>query len=147
VLRHSCSPCGLVTHRFGGWAYQPPPIFYEIINWINYFKFTILFIDRGWSMSEVNQKYHWDNIDEKMVVESTQDTASILELNKEERNDFDTQKNSDMKYKEGWTKVATIPNIIIDQLMKDGVWFDKKKMKQWLNDPDNKYFRTGGKWI
>ena len=52
-----------------------------------------------------------------------------------------------MKYKEGWTKVATIPNIIIDQLMKDGVWFDKKKMKQWLNDPDNKYFRTGGKWI
>ena len=98
-------------------------------------------------MSEVNQKYHWDNIDEKMVVESTQDTASILELNKEERNDFDTQKNSDMKHKEGWTKVATIPNIIIDQLMKDGVWFDKKKMKQWLNDPDNKYFRTGGKWI
>ena len=98
-------------------------------------------------MSEVNQKYHWDNIDEKMVVESTQDTASILELNNEERNDFDTQKNSDMKYKEGWTKVATIPNIIIDQLMKDGVWFDKKKMKQWLNDPDNKYFRTGGKWI
>ena len=98
-------------------------------------------------MSEVNQKYHWDNIDEKMVVESTQDTASILELNKEERNDFDTQKNSDMKYKEGWTKVATIPNIVIDQLMKDGVWFDKKKMKQWLNDPANKYFRTGGKWI
>ena len=98
-------------------------------------------------MSEVNQKYHWDNIDEKMVVESTQDTASILELNKEERNGFDTQKNSDMKYKEGWTKVATIPNIIIDQLIKDGVWFDKKKMKQWLNDPDNKYFRTGGKWI
>ena len=98
-------------------------------------------------MGEVNQKYHWDNIDEKLVVESTQETASILELNKEERNEFDTQKNSEMKYQEGWTKVATIPNIVIDQLMKDGVWFDKKKMKQWLNDPDNKYFRTGGKWI
>jgi len=95
----------------------------------------------------VQQKAHYDAIDDKLVVESIQDTAPILESNKYERNEFDVQRNSDMKYKEGWNKVATIPNIVIDQLMRDGTWFDKKAMKKWLNDPDNKAFRTGGGWI
>ena len=95
----------------------------------------------------VKQQAHWDKIDEKLIVESTQDIAPILEKNKAERNEFDIQRNSELKYKEGWTKVATIPNIIIDKLMKAGVWGDKKAMKKWLNDPDQKAFRTGGKWL
>ena len=95
----------------------------------------------------VKQRAHWDNIDEKLIVESTQDIAPILKQNKAERNEFDIQRNSELKYKEGWTKVATIPNIIIDKLMKAGVWGDKKAMKKWLNDPDQKTFRTGGKWL
>ena len=95
----------------------------------------------------VKQRAHWDKIDEKLIVESTQDIAPILKKNKAERNEFDIQHNSELKYKEGWTKVATIPNIIIDKLMKAGVWGDKKAMKKWLNDPDQKAFRTGGKWL
>ncbi len=95
----------------------------------------------------VKQRAHWDKIDEKLIVESTQDIAPILKQNKAERNEFDIQRNSELKYKEGWTKVATIPNIIIDKLMKEGVWGDKKAMKKWLNDPDQKAFRTGGKWL
>ena len=97
--------------------------------------------------SQVHQKAHWDNIEDKLIVESIQDTDPILKANKIERNEFDVQRNSDMKYKEGWNKVATIPNIVIDQLMRDGTWFDKQAMKKWLNDPDNKAFRTGGGWI
>ncbi len=95
----------------------------------------------------VKQQAHWDNIDEKLIVESTQDTAPILENNKFERNEFDTKFNSDQKYNRGFTKVASIPNIVIDQLMRDGTWFDKQAMKKWLNDPDNKAFRTGGGWV
>jgi hypothetical protein len=95
----------------------------------------------------VKQQAHWDNIDEKLIVESTQDTAPILESNKFERNEFDTKFNSDQKYNRGFTKVASIPNIVIDQLMRDGTWFDKQAMKKWLNDPDNKAFRTGGGWV
>lgn len=95
----------------------------------------------------VKQKAHWDQIDEKLIIESTQDTAQILESNKFERNEFDTQFNSGQKYNRGFTKVASIPNIIIDKLMRDGVWHDKDAMKKWLNDPDNKAFRTGGGWV
>ena len=95
----------------------------------------------------VKQKAHWDDIDKKLIVESTQDIAPIMEANKIERNEFDVIRNSDMKYKESWNKVATIPNIVIDKLMRDGTWHDKKRMKLWLNDPDNKPYRTGGGWL
>lgn len=95
----------------------------------------------------VLQRGYIDDIDNKLVVESIQDTAPILESNKFEKKEFETKFNSDQKYNRGFTKVATIPNIVIDKLMRDGTWFDKKAMKKWLNDPDNKAFRTGGGWI
>jgi hypothetical protein len=95
----------------------------------------------------VKQKAHWDKIDEKLVIESSQDTFPILESNRFERNEFDVKNNSELKYNRGFTKVATIPNIIIDKLMRDGTWYDKAAMKRWLNDPDNKPYRTGGGWI
>ena len=95
----------------------------------------------------VKQKAHWDKIDEKLIIESSQDTAPILKSNKYERNEFDTKFNSGQKYNRGFTKVASIPNIVIDKLMRDGTWFDKKAMKKWLNDPNNKAFRTGGGWV
>jgi hypothetical protein len=95
----------------------------------------------------VKQRAHLDNIDGKLIIESSQDTAPILESNRFERNEFDVKHNSDMKYDRGFTKVATIPNIIIDKLMRDGTWFDKKAMKKWLNDSNNKAFRTGGGYL
>jgi len=39
-------------------------------------------------------------------------------------------------------KVASIPMNIYFDLKQRGILNDQKKMKQWLNDPDNKYFRT-----
>jgi hypothetical protein len=42
------------------------------------------------------------------------------------------------------TKVAEIPLVIVNRLMQQGIWGDDKKMRQWLNDPDNRSFRSGG---
>ena len=99
------------------------------------------------SQPQVFQRGYIDDIDNKLVVESIQDTAPILESNKFERKEFDAKFNSDQKYNRGFTKVATIPNIIFDKLMRDVTWYDKEAMKKWLNEPDNKSFRTGGGWI
>lgn len=90
----------------------------------------------------VKQRAFYDEIEDKLVVQSQQDTAPILENNKRARNEFDVTYNSDIKHANGWTKVAEIPNIVIDQLMKEGRWGDRKAMKKWLNNPDNKMFRT-----
>jgi hypothetical protein len=41
-------------------------------------------------------------------------------------------------------QVAELPAIIVNRLIREGIWGDDKKMRQWLNDPDNRDFRTGG---
>jgi len=39
-------------------------------------------------------------------------------------------------------RVARIPLIVVEQMMRDGVWNDPERMKAWLNDPANAAFRT-----
>ena len=44
-------------------------------------------------------------------------------------------------------KIASIPMTVIDRLNQKGIMrgfhvLDQKKFKEWLNDPDNRFFRT-----
>jgi hypothetical protein len=38
--------------------------------------------------------------------------------------------------------VAEIPMVIYQKAVREGWAEDKKKFKEWLNDPDNKMFRS-----
>lgn len=40
--------------------------------------------------------------------------------------------------------VASIPLPLAEQMMREGWFHDDAKMKQWLNDPDNRAFRIWG---
>jgi hypothetical protein len=46
------------------------------------------------------------------------------------------------------TKVASIPLIVVQQLAKKGIMNqaggikDKVRFRKWLNDPDNRFFKT-----
>jgi hypothetical protein len=41
-------------------------------------------------------------------------------------------------------QVAEIPMIVVHRLMRDGIWGDDKALRKWLNDRDNRAFRTSG---
>lgn len=41
-------------------------------------------------------------------------------------------------------QVAELPTIVVNRLIREGIWGDDKAMRRWLNDPDNRDFRTGG---
>ena len=41
-----------------------------------------------------------------------------------------------------WSKVASIPMPLYYRLKRDGIADDPKRMKAWLNDADNRFFRT-----
>jgi len=41
-------------------------------------------------------------------------------------------------------QVAELPAVIVNRLIREGIWGDQKKMKRWLNDPEHRDFRTGG---
>ena len=80
-----------------------------------------------------------------IVIETRQDISGIIEQNKKEYNSFDERaKWSDELF---GNKVASIPLTVIDDLNKLGIMrgfavLDEKRFKAWLNNSDNRVFRT-----
>jgi hypothetical protein len=80
-----------------------------------------------------------------VVIETKQDCSDIVEQNKKEFNSFDERAR--------WgndifsNKVASIPLTAIDDLQRKGIMrgfavVDQKKFNEWLNHPDQRFFRT-----
>ena len=69
------------------------------------------------------------------VIETQQDVSAIAEKNKREFNDTPD------RYRDV-NKVASIPLNGYYDLKRRGIADDPKKFKQWLNDRDNRVFRT-----
>ena len=80
-----------------------------------------------------------------IVIETRQDISDILEQNKKEYNSFDERaKWSNELF---GNKIASIPMTVIDDLNKQGIMrgfaiLDEKRFKAWLNERDNRVFRT-----
>ena len=82
-------------------------------------------------------KYWNDNGDGTYTIETDQDMTGIIESNKKQHNATDKH----TKHGE-WSKVASIPMTVYYDLKQKGIVDDPKAFKKWLNDPDNKFFRT-----
>ena len=84
---------------------------------------------------------HFDS-DGGMTLETTQDVTGIIEGNKKAFNEITSQnKWGDL------TKVARLPLTVVDDLNKKGIMrgfavMDETRFKAFLNDPDNRFFRT-----
>ena len=106
---------------------------------------------RDWGANLVRTEAWTD--DNKIIVESAQDCGEIARSNKSVRNQTDIKFNSKFDRKGRWHWAARIPNIIVDRLMREKApsgltkWNDKKYMKKWLNDQDNRAWRTGGGYV
>ena len=75
---------------------------------------------------------------ETFTIQTTQKVDDVVEDNKTYYNAMDE--------KAGWKgdmhRVARIPIHLYYQLKKQGVADSDHKFKLWLNDPDNRFFRT-----
>ena len=80
----------------------------------------------------------YDESEDRLIIERVQDVEPILEANKRAFNDADTSWKREMNH------VARIPKVIIDEYMKRGINLlaDEAALKRFLNDPDNRLFRT-----
>lgn len=85
----------------------------------------------------IRRFFHWDDSENCFYIETEQDMAPILESNRREANEAPDRWGE-------WTKVATIPISVYYDLKKKGIADDEAAMKRWLNDPDNRFFRTKG---
>jgi len=85
----------------------------------------------------INRTWHYNSETDEATVETKQDITAIIEEN---RDNFNLQEKHS-KYGE-WNKVASIPLSIYFELKAQGKLDDTAFMKRWLNDPENRYFRT-----
>ena len=88
-----------------------------------------------------NYKKH-DTSDGK-VIEAVQDVSDIVERNKKEYNNNSKKWGDDVFD----NKIASIPMTVVDKLNQQGIMrgfhvLDQKAFFKWLNDPDNRFFRT-----
>ena len=77
-----------------------------------------------------------------LIIETKQNVQPFLEQNKASYAQVDER----ARWGE-FTKIASIPFTVIQQLNKEGILkgfhiVEPKKLKAWLNDPDNRFFRT-----
>jgi hypothetical protein len=83
------------------------------------------------------EKWHEDDSTGQIHIEQVQDVTPIVEANKALYNLSDgVPRFGDGK------RVASIPMVIYMELKRQGIAQDEKKLRQWLNDPDNRAFRT-----
>ncbi len=85
----------------------------------------------------ITRIWHYDAEKDEATIETRQDVSQIIEENKQEYAQIDER----ARWGE-WTRVASIPMSIYFKMKAEGKLDDEAYMKRWLNDPDNKYFRT-----
>ena len=85
------------------------------------------------------QWFHFDNSTGKMGLETQQDVTAIVESTKGAFNPVDERAN----WKGDVHRVASIPMLIYNDLAKISNNFkDQAVIRKWLNDKDNRVFRT-----
>jgi len=82
--------------------------------------------------------WHYDAEKDQATIQTVIDATLVVETNKERFNSFDERANwnGDMHH------VASIPMALFYQMKAEGKLDDQAYMKRWLNDPDNRAFRT-----
>lgn len=93
-------------------------------------------------MFNILRLWHYDTDTDKVTIETRQGATdsynALLDLNAASRN----LTSAKTPYQDGMHHVARIPLVILEDLQRRGITRDQKEMKKWLNDPENRYFRT-----
>ena len=84
----------------------------------------------------VRSTFHYDQDTGGFVIQARQEVDSILTDNHENYKDRDSSWKGDVHH------VASIPSTIWAELKREGIADDEKALKRWLDDPDNRAFRT-----
>lgn len=90
-------------------------------------------------LTGITEYFHWNPQDESFTIEMVQDVTAIAEHAKRQYNDTDERAR--------WTgdmanHVGVIPLSILYAPENRHLREDPQAMKDWLNNPDNRIFRT-----
>lgn len=83
----------------------------------------------------ISHVFYYDDVTDEATITAEQDVDDVVEFNKQQFNEQHGRWGE-------FTKVASLPLVVYHDLQKKGVLDDRKAFKRWLNDPDNRFFRT-----
>jgi hypothetical protein len=84
-----------------------------------------------------------ENLDGSLTLVSAQDDSALKKVY--DLNNKDKFHTAHTKYKGDSVlshKVASIPMIVVEKMMREKVWGNQERMREWLNHPDNAAWRT-----
>ncbi len=81
---------------------------------------------------------YYDDDTDQIRMETEQDIEPLAELAQYVRHGFDER----ARWKGDMHHVASVPMTVYEELRKKGILQDKVALRKWLNDPDNRVFRT-----
>jgi hypothetical protein len=85
----------------------------------------------------ITKWWHWDEMSDTVMIETVQDVQAIIDQNVANQNET----TSLDRWGDGKI-VASIPMTEYAKLLVGGKIHDQAYMRRWLNDPDNRKFRT-----
>lgn len=88
------------------------------------------------AMTQTRRVIYRNPYEKTTTIVATQDVTEIVEENKAAYND------APGRWKETFNHVASIPIGLYFELKKKGIIDDQKAFKRWLNERDNRAFRT-----
>lgn len=93
-------------------------------------------------LTGITEWFHMEDGDDSFTIQTTQDAAPLIEANREHFNQFDSARTPFGDKIGASSKVASIPLNVYMDLKTKGILRDPAAFKRWLNDPDNRAFRT-----
>jgi hypothetical protein len=87
----------------------------------------------------VTRLFHYDESSDRVTIETQHRVDDIVTANQHERNLLDERARWGDAFGH---KVASIPMNVYWDLKRKGIADDPAKLKKWLNDPDNRAFRS-----
>lgn len=88
-------------------------------------------------IARTRRRFHWQESTEDMTIESQQDVEPIMEANVAQFNLYDER----TKWRDG-DLAARIPMVIVNRLIREGIFYDDDALRRWLDDPENAVWRT-----
>jgi hypothetical protein len=89
-------------------------------------------------LTGTTEYFHYDEEKDAFTIQTQQDVTDLVEHNKGRYNTHDSR----APWKGDLHLVASIPMNVYMELKQQGIIDDPKALRRWLNDPDNRYFRT-----
>jgi len=89
-------------------------------------------------VTRIRRRMHYHHAADEYVISHEQDDREILEGNKASYNSY--RKASDPHAEMG-DLYGRIPAVVWGRLIEQGIANDTKRLKEWLNDSDNRVFR------